>query len=120
MTVQECYKAIEADWDGVLSRLRTEERVKKFLLLFLKDTSYELLCSSLSDKNTEEAFRAAHTIKGVSQNLSLTKLYEASAELSDILRNRSDYGEDIEPGFEKVKAEYLKTVRNIKKLEESE
>ena len=46
MTVKECYETMGADYDGVVSRLRTDERVRKFLLKVLNDKSYELLCTS--------------------------------------------------------------------------
>ena len=69
MTIQECYKAMGADYEEVQSRLRTEERIKKFVLKVLNDKSYDLLCTSIEQQNMEEDFRAAHTIKGIRQNL---------------------------------------------------
>lgn len=36
-----------ADYEGVMGRLRTEERVKKFLLKVLNDKSYDLLIDSI-------------------------------------------------------------------------
>ncbi len=116
MTLQECYAAMGANYNDVLGRLRKEERIRKFLLMALEDSSYDLLCSSLKERNLSEAFRAAHTIKGVSSNLSLTELYQASSELSDVLRNREDYGEDIEPAFERVAQAYVKTAECIRAL----
>ena len=46
MTVKECYELIGADYESVMGRLRTEERVKKFLLKFLNDKRYDLLLDS--------------------------------------------------------------------------
>ena len=37
MTVKQCYEAMEANYEEVESRLRTEERIKKFLLKVLND-----------------------------------------------------------------------------------
>ena len=56
MTVKECYEIIGANYEEVESRLRTEERIKKFLLKVLNDKSYDLLCDSIKQKNMEEAF----------------------------------------------------------------
>ena len=64
MTLQELYKAIGADYDEVLGRLRSERLIQKFTLRFPDDGSFDLLCHSLEEGNYEEAFRAAHTIKG--------------------------------------------------------
>ena len=89
MTVQECYEAMGADYDDVISRLRTDERVTKFLLKILNDGSFQLLTDSLAAKNMEDAFRAAHTLKGVAMNLSLTALYHAAGPMTEALRGRA-------------------------------
>ncbi len=117
MTVKECYDAIGANYVEIMGRLRTEEKVKKFLLKVLSDKSYDLLIQSIEERNMEEAFRAAHTMKGVSQNLSLTRFYHSSNELAELLRDRHDYGADIEPVLEKVKEDYAQMIEQIRKLE---
>lgn len=117
MTVKECYEAMGANYEEVAGRLRTEERIKKFVLKVLNDKSYDLLMTSMESRNIEEAFRAAHTIKGVCQNLSLTRLYESASDLSEILRDRHEYGEDIEPALEKVKEDYAQMTECIRQLE---
>ncbi len=117
MTVKECYALIGADYDNVLSRLRTDERITKFLLKVADDKSFELLCESLKTKNMPEAFRAAHTIKGVCMNLSLTKLYASAERLTEALRGREEFGDDIPPLFEQLKADYESTVNGIRMLQ---
>ena len=74
MNLQECYTALGGNYAEVSSRLHSERLVQKFVLKFLDDKSYELLCTSMAEKNYEEAFRAAHTIKGVCQNLGFNRL----------------------------------------------
>ena len=74
MTIQECYAALEGDYQEVLDRLYSDALIQKFVGKFLTDQSYQLLENSLNAQNYEEAFRAAHTLKGVTQNLSFTKL----------------------------------------------
>ena len=69
MTVKECYEQMGADYEGVLGRLRSEVLIKKFAKKFLDDGSFRSLKDNLVQKNGEEAFRAAHTLKGVCQNL---------------------------------------------------
>ncbi len=51
MTVKECYDAMGADYEDVAGRLRTDERIRKFVLKVLNDSSYALLCSSLEERN---------------------------------------------------------------------
>jgi len=118
MTVKECYDAIGADYDDVFSRLRKDDRIRKFLLKVLDDKSYELLLNSVASRDMAEAFRAAHTLKGVCQNLSLTRLYKSSSRLSDVLRDRQEYGEDIAEALEPVKEDYTQMIEYIGKLAE--
>lgn len=119
MTVKECYAAAGGSYDEVMARLRKEERVQRFLLMLLEDPSYDLLNTSIADKNVEEAFRAAHTIKGVSDNLALTDLHTAAATLSDVLRNRHEFGEDILPPYQALQQAYTRTVDSIRQLAQS-
>ena len=86
MTLEECYTALGGDYQDVLGRLRSEKLVSKFLLKFLDDGSYDLLVTSMDKGDWSEAFRAAHTIKGVCQNLSFTTLYRSSSLLCEALR----------------------------------
>ena len=97
MTIQECYKAIGGNYEDVLGRLNNEALIRKFALMFLEDSSYMQLKQAMADKNYEEAFRSAHTLKGVCQNLSFDCLYEVSHNLTELLRDRT--GE--QPGIPK-------------------
>ena len=70
MTMQECYEAIGGNYEAVLGRLHSEALIRRFALKFLEDQSYIQLKQALENKNYEDAFRGAHTLKGVCQNLS--------------------------------------------------
>ena len=112
MTLQECYAALEGDYAGVTSRLPTERMVQKFVLKFVNDGSYDLLVRSMEAQDYAEAFRAAHTIKGVCQNLDFTKLYQSSSALSEALRN--GFSPEAPALVEQVKADYRQTVEAIR------
>lgn len=116
MTVKECYEIMKGDYDDVLSRLRTDERIKKFLLKVVSDPSFAQLCNALEKRDIEEAFRAAHTLKGVCKNMSLTGLAYSASNLTEALRGRTDYGDDIDPLFKKVKKDYALTMACIQML----
>ena len=115
MTVKECYEQMNGDYEEVLSRLRKEERIQKFVLKFLEDKSFDLLCTSLDANNAEEAFRAAHTLKGVCQNLAFSQLYHSSYEITEALRG--GISKEAPELLEQVKADYKLTVDAIKGLE---
>lgn len=111
MTIQECYTALEGDYQEVLGRLYNEALVTKFVGKFLADQSYQLLDSSLKAGNYDEAFRAAHTLKGVTQNLSFTKLYKSSHEITEALRTK-DYDRAVQL-LPQVTADYDQTAAAI-------
>ncbi len=117
MTLQECYAALEGDYAGVTSRLPTERMVQKFVLKFLNDGSYDLLLRSMETEDYAEAFRAAHTIKGVCQNLDFTKLYQSSSQLSEALRN--GFTPEAPALVEQVKADYTQTADAIRMYQAS-
>ena len=111
MTLKECYEAIGGNYEEVIGRLRSERLVQKFTLKFLDDKSLELLEKSLKEENYEEAFRAAHTIKGVCQNLSIDKLQASSSRLCESLRN--GYTPESDALAEEVRADYSQTAAAI-------
>ncbi len=115
MSLQSCYIALEGNYDDVIGRLRTERLVRKFVLKFLDDPSYSNLCASLEAKDYDEAFRASHTIKGVCQNLSFTRLYQSSHQLTEALRN--GWSPEVEELFSQVSADYQQTADAIRALQ---
>ena len=114
MDLRECYATIGGDYDGVLSRLRSERLVQKFVLKFLDDPSYQNLMKAVEEGKYDEAFRASHTIKGVCQNLDFTRLYESSHELTEALRN--GWSTEAEALLQRVTEDYIRTASAIKIL----
>lgn len=86
MTLEALYQEIEGNYRSMAQRLRTEERIKKFVLLFLKDRSYQAFLEAWEQEDGEAAFRAVHTLKGVCMNLSFDSLYHVSSEMTEYLR----------------------------------
>lgn len=117
MNIKECYEAFGGNYEECFSRLRTDERIAKFLLKMAEDGSYDLLVKSLEERNIPEAFRAAHTLKGVCLNLSVTQLFNSSSRLTEALRGREDYGSDIEPLLAAVTEDYKRFKECIGKLD---
>lgn len=111
MTITECYAALGGDYNEVLGRLRSERLISKFVLKFPDDESYSLLLDSMENGNDAEAFRAAHTIKGMCQNLGFTVLAASSSELTEALRGGDKA--KAETLLPKVKEDYIRTVNAI-------
>ncbi|MDE6294213.1 MAG: Hpt domain-containing protein [Clostridiales bacterium] len=117
MTVQECYEKMGGDYADVTNRLRTDERIKKFLLKVADDLSFANLCENIAARNIPEAFRAAHTLKGVCSNLSLTTLFKSASAITEALRGKEEYSAELEPLLDKVKVDYAITIECIKNID---
>ncbi len=114
MTVEESYNSIGADYADICKRFGGETLVKKFALKFLQDPSYQALEKAIADGEAQEAFRAAHTLKGISANLSLTNLYTVSSALTEKLRGGKL--EDYEEDYQKVQEQYRLTTEALSQI----
>ena len=121
MTIQECYQQLDGDFAQVEKRLSSASLVQKFIVKFLDDGSFSELCLAMKEGQRENAFRAAHTLKGVSASLSLTRLLSSASQLAELLRAES---ENIPAGadllFEEVKRDYELTASVIRAFLDSD
>ena len=115
MTIQECYKKMGADYQEVLGRLYNEAMICKFVRMFLQDDSFQILEKALRRGDVKEAFRGAHTLKGVCQNLGFDALYAPASALTEALRGGTLDGADTL--FPPVEKEYQRVVAALKELE---
>lgn len=86
MTLEELYREIAGNYQDIRERLRKEARIERFVLLFLKDTSYQTMRQAWEQGEMEEAFRAVHTLKGICMNLSFDELFGFASEMTECLR----------------------------------
>ena len=115
MTIQECYQNLDGDFDQAEKRLSSEALIMRFLTKFLDDGSFSQLCIAMEEGDRDKAFRAAHTLKGVSGNLSLSRLYLSVSQLTEVLRYGSEcIPADAAPLLEEVTRDYRLTVNAIR------
>lgn len=82
-------------------------------------TAYAALKDAMAAGNALEAFRGAHTLKGVAQNLGFGPLYKAAAQVTEVLRPSENSSGDMEKATELMPAvdeEYARTIAAIKEL----
>ena len=111
MTIEQCYQALGGNYDQMVRRLSSPKLVGKFLAMFLEDDSFAQLCRILEQGDREEAFQAAITLKGVSGNLSFTRLCDAASALAEALHQGQT---DPTPQLEQVRQAYQDTVDAIR------
>ncbi len=94
-----------ADTDGAIRRfVGNSQMYGQFLVSFTADGSFADITSALEQDDLDAALTAAHTLKGISGNLGLTKLYEASSSMVSLIR-AGDRGKAV-GSFADVKTAY--------------
>lgn len=120
MSIEECYQQIGGDYNQVLARLMTPKLVIRFIGRFLEDNSFSMLEKALAEGNCKEAFRAAHTLKGVCQSLGLGNLLTSTHEITELLRHQErEIPSEAGAYFEAVRRDYEATVAAIREFQRS-
>ena len=114
MTI-ECCQQLGGDYAMIKTRLPSDSLIKRFIIKFLDDSSYSELCDALQKGQRDEAFRAAHTLKGVCANLGFDQLENSASALTELLRPK-DIGipEEAVSMMKDVKHDYEMTVGAIR------
>lgn len=86
MTVKEFYDLSGGGYGEMFSKFSSDVLITKFLTIFKRDKSFDLLVEKLDGGDTEGAFQAAHTLKGVVLNLNLLGLKEPVINIVEALR----------------------------------
>lgn len=108
MDVRALYEAFGVHFDGVLALLRKEERIKLYLVQTVEDPAFDELADAVERGDWEAAFRAAHTVKGMSMNLMLDPLTDPAVDLVECLRDGLAPGREGEAMrlYEALKVQY--------------
>lgn len=86
MTVKEFYDETGGGYGEMSAKFPSDEMIKKFLVIFKRDRSYDTLVEKLDGGDVEGSFQAAHTLKGVVLNLNLTGLKDPVCNIVEALR----------------------------------
>lgn len=117
MNLKECYISFGGDYDEVLGRLRREQTVQKFVYKFLDDKSFFQFEAAMKSRGYEEALRAVHTLKGICQNLSFSRLYESSSLVTNALKE-NDYDKAIEM-MPQLSEDYHQIIHSVEEYKNS-
>ena len=114
MNLEEFYAQIGGDYADTLQRLCNENMVKKFVKKYQDDPTCANLHNAALQQDWEVAFRGAHTLKGVAQNLGFDSLYRAAADLTEHLRGGKPLTE--QPLMDAVLIEHERVMTAIEAL----
>lgn len=120
MELEEFYKQVGGNFEDVKRRLLNEEFIRKFVLKFKDDETFDNLIDAFDKADYKEAFRFIHTLKGTSVNLGFDDLYQASCNLTECLREKENLNdEELEEAgklLQIVKNSYQKIIELIVQL----
>ena len=117
MTVKEFYFTVGGDYEDAVSRLQSDMLIARFLRMLPNDNSMAALGAALEAGDAAAAFRAVHTLKGVSLNLSLTALANACAAMTEALRGTDTLPEYTGALYDAVEREYSRVLRAMTQLD---
>lgn len=107
---------MKGDYDDVISRFRTDEKVKKSLAKVVSDPSFNQLTAAISEGKAEDALKNVQSLKALCKTLSLSGLVYSLSGLEDALRGKTAISEEVEPLFKKVKKDYALTMACIQMM----
>ena len=117
ISMREAYEKIGANYDDACTRLMGEEMLVRFALKFLDDESMDKLEAAMAAGDAKEAFMAAHTLKGVSQNLGFDNLYEPAVVVTEALRG-ADAVDGARAGMHALQQQYAATMSALREVAE--
>ena len=117
MNLEEVYTQMNGDYADVMSRLPRPASIIKFLRRFKDNEEFNDMVKAAEDKDYKRVFELSHDLKGMTANLSITKLSSLTSEICEQTRNR-----EPDEGFTelvgKAQAEYNTVIDAIDKLED--
>lgn len=115
MKLNELENVINIDIKSSLARFgNIESFYIKYLKKIVEDRNFEKIGIGIEQKDIKMISESAHTLKGVTGNLGLTKLFEISQELTKA-KNLSE--EKILALYEELKVEMEKTREILARLD---
>ena len=75
--------------DGLQRCVNNESLYLRLVSMVPNNDSFKKLYLSIENNDLDEAFRAAHSIKGITSNLSITPLLKPVCEITELLRNKT-------------------------------
>ncbi len=85
--------------------MNSEDFYLRMVSMIVSEQSFADLEKAIKENDLEAGFRAAHALKGVSGNLSLTPLYNKVVEITELLRahTQMDYTQMLQGILEEKK-----------------
>ena len=117
ISMREAYEKIGANYDDACARLMGDEMLARFALKFLDDESMDKLEVAMAAGDAKSACMAAHSLKGVSQNLGFDNLYEPAVVVTEALRG-ADGVDGARESMHALQQQYAATMSALREAAE--
>ena len=116
MEFQEVIDRLQVDEKALLNRFSGNRALmERFIRKFPQDKTFEELRQAESAGDTEKLFQAAHTLKGISGNLGMDRLYRLCSQLVEELRaNRTEHTSEQ---YTAIQQEYERIIQCLSLLD---
>ena len=114
MNIKKFYEETGSNYQAALSIMMNDALTERMIKKFMENNSYNAILEAYAQNDIKKVFALAHTFKGVTGNLALTKLYEIACELTEATRNKEEANIDNE--VEKLKLQYQLIEEKYKSL----
>jgi len=104
MDVKQFYLDTNGSYNDALSRMMNDALIVRMISKFMSGGSVQNLVSLYENKDYRALFSAAHTLKGVAGNLSLTPLFEIACTITEATRNED--GANLDKEINELKEAY--------------
>jgi HPt (histidine-containing phosphotransfer) domain-containing protein len=105
--------AVYVDFEEGTKRVMNNAKLYvKLITKFRNENNLDDLSAALTAADYEKAQAAAHTLKGIAANLSLTELFEKVRDLESQIKEKAVQG----GAFETVKTVFDETVKEVDKV----
>lgn len=115
MTLPALYAQLGSSYESIRGRIPSDQMIAKFVRMYASDPSFSQLCIAVQAQNWQAAFRAAHTLKGVAQNLGFDRLQACASALTEALRGGTPPADDAL--LDAVRSEHEQTLAAIALLD---
>lgn len=114
MDIKKFYELTGSDYQAAISIMMNDALIERMINKFMENNSYQAIIDAYQAKNIKEVFALAHSFKGVTGNLALTKLFQVSSELTEATRGKEEA--NVDDLIEQLKKEYLLISKAYKEL----
>lgn len=86
MTIKELYDVIGGNYEDLMTRIPKENMIERFVRKYVDCKEFDKLAEAYEAKDYKRLFETSHNLKGMSANLSFSKINKTITEICEAVR----------------------------------